>query len=137
MIWLYLFGGLAVVATVLADLWTDSIDYRLAANISLIYVAASVSVFTLLYGFRSAWRNNRVGRVFLTKSVIFSVFLTEVTVAAWWDVDYPGRQHVRYVLYTLAAITYVAMVVVLLQEQRRKREIVAAYLEDGDDGEAG
>lgn len=134
---LYMAGGLLIAAFLAADLWFD-VDYRLAANISLICVTAAVDAFTIIYAFRSAWYVNRVGRVFLTKSVIFSLFLTEITVAVWWDVYYPGRHHMRYILYAAAAVAYVGMVIVLLQEQRRTRAVAADLLDDdGGDDEAG
>ena len=34
-----------------------------------------MTVFTVLYGWRSKWRANRVDKVFLTKSVAFSLVL--------------------------------------------------------------
>ena len=60
MMWLYALGAAAITATFLADLWLD-IDYRVAANVSLFYMAALVTVFTVLYGWRSKWRANRGG----------------------------------------------------------------------------
>lgn len=121
--WLYLAGGMSIAMFLTADLWFD-IDYRLAANISLICVTATVVAYTAIYALWSTWYVNRVGRVFLIKSVIFSLFLAEVTVAAWWDVYYPGRSHVRYALYTAAALAYVGMVIALLYEQRKPAEVL-------------
>lgn len=116
MIWLYILGVLLTAFTVLADVWTD-IDYHLAANVSLIYISALVTVFTIRYGFWSNWKANRVGKVVLTKSITFSVVLWLITLQNWWDVDWPGRQQVRFVVYTLGAIAYLGMVVILVQQQ--------------------
>ena len=114
-------GVLAVAATLLADPWFH-IDYERAANLSLLYAAVLVNTFTLLYAFRSNWRANRIGRVYLIKSIMMSVFLDQVAMAIWWDEAFPGRQHVRFVIYTLTAIVYVPMLAALWREQQRNRE---------------
>lgn len=89
--WAYMLAVLAVLVTVAADIWVDFIDYQLAARISLIYVSVFIIVFTLLYLFRSNWQSNRIGKIFLVKSIAFSIMLSEITVANWVDLDYPGR----------------------------------------------
>lgn len=118
--WLYLAGIVAIVGTFVADVWL-TIDYELDANISLIYLAVLVTIFTVLYGFRSNWRANRVGKVFLIKSVFLALVLLQIVVATWWDTDYPLRQQIRFILYTAGAWTYASMVVQLWQQQRRDR----------------
>ncbi|MDN4521333.1 hypothetical protein QYF68_26440 [Mycolicibacterium austroafricanum] len=128
--WLYSLAVLAVLTTVAADIWVDSIDYELAARISLIYVSVFIVVFTLLYLFRSNWRSNRIGKIFLVKSIAFSIMLSEITVANWVDLDYPGRFHVRYVIQTLAAIAYLAMDVALWREQNRDRDALDGLIDD-------
>ena len=118
--WLYLAGLLAIAGTFVADIWL-TIDYEFDANISLIYLAVLVVASTLLYGFRSNWRSNRVGKVILIKSVFLSLVLTQIVLSQWWDTDYPLRQQIRFTLYTAGAFTYASVVLTLLREQRRDR----------------
>lgn len=115
MLWVYLVGAFAIGATFVSDIWI-SIDYRVAANVSLIYMAALVSAFTVIYGLRSSWRANRIGKVFLAHSIAFSIVLWQIVVAVWIDTDYPFRQHIRFAIYSIGAVAYVPMLVVLLHE---------------------
>lgn len=118
--WLYLAGFLAIAGTFIADIWL-TIDYEFDANVSLIYLAVLVTAFTVLYGLRSNWRANRVGQVFLIKSVFLSLVLVQIVLSSWWDADYPLRQQIRFILYTAGAWTYASMVVALYREQNRDR----------------
>lgn len=104
----------------LGDLWW-TLDYELAANIAIAVLAVAVNVFTILYGFRSNWRANRIGRIFLRKCVFLSLVLNQIVFAVWFDSEYPGRQHVRFAIYALGAIAYVAMVISLWHEQQNDR----------------
>jgi hypothetical protein len=118
--------GLAVVTvlgTVLADVWLD-IDYQLTANVALLAAATLVATFTLLYGFRSKWWANRIGRIYLVKCVVLSIVLTQAGVASWAE-DYPYRQQIRFVIYTCGALVYVPMLVTLWREQQRDRRAAA------------
>ncbi|QRZ05871.1 putative phage holin [Mycolicibacterium austroafricanum] len=120
MMWLYIGGAAAIAATFLADLWLN-IDYRFAADVSLIHMAVLVTVFTGMYGWRASWRVNRIGKVFLAKGIAFSLVLWQIVVAVWVDVDYPGRQHIRFAIYSLGAVAYAAMLITLWVEQRADR----------------
>lgn len=110
----------AIAAALLADIWFD-IDYRIAANVSLIVVAVLVVAFAVLYWARSRWWTNRIGKIYLAKSVVLSLVLGQIVVATWWDADYPGRQHIRFAIYTLGAVVYLPMIVALWREQQRDR----------------
>lgn len=118
--WVYLVAILATVGTLLADLWWD-VNYRLAANVSLIYIAILTTTFTILYAWRSRWWVNRIGKIYLTKSIVMSLVLVQIVAATWWAADYPGRQHVRFLIYTLGALVYIPMLVSLWREQQRDR----------------
>ena len=118
--WTMAVSGLAVLGTVVADIWVD-LDYRIAANVSLVYIAVLTTVFTVLYLVRSRWWTNRIGRVYLAKSVVMSLVLLQIVVAVWLDTDYPGRQHIRFVIYTLGAAVYLPMLISLWREQQRDR----------------
>lgn len=120
MMWLYIGGAAAIAATFLADLWLN-IDYRFAANISLIYVASLTTIFHLLYALRSNWKANRVGKIFFVKTVFLPVMLWQIVLSTWWDTDYPFRQQIRFAIYSLMVIAYLAMVVALWSEQRADR----------------
>jgi hypothetical protein len=110
-----------LVGTVLVDVWLD-VDYRVAANCSLVAAAVFVNVFTVLYGIRSRWRSNRIGAIYLIKCVGLSVFLTQAALATWWDTDYPFRQQIRFGIYTTMAMVYLPMLVTLWREQQRDRD---------------
>lgn len=118
--WVYFVGVAAIVGTFLADAWFW-IDYRIGANVSLIYMAVLVTAFTVLYGVRSRWRGNRIGKVFFTKSVVLAFVLWQIVLATW-DTEFPWRQQLRFVIYTLGAIGYIPMLVTLWREQQRDRE---------------
>lgn len=118
---LYLAGAGLVAATFIADAWLH-VDYRVAANTSLALLAGLVTVFTVLYGWRSTWRANLIGKVFLAKGIAFSMVLWQMVVAVWVDADYPGRQHLRFIIYSLGAIAYAAMVATLWAEQQSDRK---------------
>jgi hypothetical protein len=119
--WAYLVGVIGIVATFIADI-RYSVDYELAANISLVYFAIVTTVFVLLYGFRSRWQDNEVGKVFFVKAIVLPAVLWQISAAVWIDADYPYRQQIRFALYTLAPVAYVVMVIVLVRQQRRDRE---------------
>lgn len=115
-------GGIAlIVATMISDVWL-SIDYRIAANVALILVAILTTMFALLYGFRSNWRANRIGRTLLAKSVVLPFVLWQIVLTVWWDTNFPFRQQIRFTIYGLGAVAFATMVVSLVREQRRDRE---------------
>lgn len=115
--------GLPVIAVtlfLLGDIWW-TLDYQLAANIAIAILAGAVNTFTILYATRSNWRANRIGRIFLRKCIFLSLVLDQIVFAVWFDSEYPGRQHVRFAIYALGAIAYVAMVISLWNEQQSDR----------------
>lgn len=112
---------LVVGLTLVADVWI-SIDYRLAANISLLCIAVLVNTFTGFYLTRSKWWTNRIGRIYLAKCLVFSLVLVQIALTLWGDADYPYRQQIRFAIYTVGAIVYVPMLVSLLRLQRADRE---------------
>lgn len=118
--WVYALAVAAVTGTIVADVWVD-LDYKLLANIALLAMAVLVIAFALLYGTRSAWWTNRIGRIYLVKSVVLACVLAQIVLAIWWDEEFPGRQHLRFAIYALGAAVYVPMLVSLWLEQRRDR----------------
>lgn len=115
-------GGIAIIlVTFLADIGLH-VNYELAANWSLTVGALVVTAFLVLYLVRSNWRANRIGVILLTKSVFLTAMLWQIVASVWWDEQYPFRQQIRYVLYAMMAISYIAMTASLLREQRRDRE---------------
>lgn len=119
---LYVGGVVAIVGTFLYDVWFD-MDYEFDANISITYLAVLVTVFTFLYGFRSKWRANTVGKVVMVKSIFLSLVLWQIVVSAWLGTDYPYRPQIRFALYTAGAWTYGAMVWSLWRQQQTDRGI--------------
>lgn len=117
-------AAVAILGFVAADIWF-TIDYRVAANTAILVMATVVTVFAGLYALRSRWRSNRIGRIYLTKSVILAVVLWQIVAAVWLDTEYPGRQQVRFAIYAFGALAYLLMLVSLWREQNRDRRKVS------------
>jgi hypothetical protein len=118
--WLYLIGLAGIGGTIVSDIWIDP-DYEWLANIALIYIAVLSGAFAVRYVAWSKWWTNRIGKVYLVKSVILALVLAQAVVSIWWQDDYPGRQIIRFIIYSLGAVAYVPMLVTLWNEQRRDR----------------
>ena len=119
--WAYIGGILLIAATFIADIWAP-VDYRVAANVSLIYVAVLTTVFVVRYGVWSNWRANHIGRTLLAKSIVLPVVLWQIVLSVWWDTEFPFRQQIRFVIYSLGAVAYATMVVMLWREQNQDRD---------------
>jgi hypothetical protein len=119
---IYLTGALAILTVPIADIWMD-FDYRLAANISLTYIAILVTAFTVLYGLRSRWDSNLIGKAFFTKCCFLSLVLWQASASSWLGSDYPHRDHIRFVIYSFGAVAYLPMLVSLWREQQRDRRL--------------
>lgn len=118
--WIYLCGVLVILFTFFADIGWE-INYELAANWSLTVGAAMVTVFTVLYATRSNWKANPIGRILLVKSIFLAGMLWQIVASVWIDEAYPFRQQIRFVIYALMAVSYIAMTASLLREQQRDR----------------
>ena len=117
----YGFCGLIVGATFVADIWCD-VDYRAAADWSLACIAVSSTLFAIRYAGWSKWWTNRIGKVYLAKSIILALVLIQAAVTVWSSGDYPGRDQVRFAIYALGSAALLSMLVTLWQEQRRDRK---------------
>ena len=116
-------GTVLVCCALLSDIWWwDPDDFRVAANVSLIAVALFTTVFTVRYAFWSRWWTSRVGPAYLALKIFMSMLLWQIAVATWWDSDFPGRQELRFVIYTAGAVAALAMIPKLMYEQRREPE---------------
>lgn len=93
-------------------------DWRVSANMSLLYITVLTTLWSVLYAVRSAWQTSAVGRILLVQSVLMSAVMWEATVSIWWDPDYPGRDHVRFVVYTMGALSCTVMLRTLSRVQR-------------------
>lgn len=118
--WFYLACAILIAIILLCDILFD-INYQFGANLALLVLAALVNAFTLLYVIRSKWRSNRIGRIFLAKCAVLSLVLDQIVLAVWWDLEFPGRQHVRFAIYALGALVYIPMLISLWCEQQRDR----------------
>lgn len=98
-------------------------NLREFGNWSLFVLAIVVVIFTLLYLFRSVdgWRHNRVGRVYLVKSIVLSVVLVQISFSVIYKSDYLGRDVIRAFIYPAGAVAYLWMMKSLLREQRDDR----------------
>lgn len=119
--WAYLAGIVVIAATFIADTWLP-VDYQLGADLSLIAVAALTTIFVFLYGVRSNWRGNRIGKTLFAKSIVLPFVLWQIVLSVWWDADYPFRNQIRFMIYLLGAVAYITMLVTLWKEQQRDRD---------------
>lgn len=117
----YGFSAAVVTITYVSDIWLD-IDYQAAADISLACIAVWATLFAIRYAGWSRWWTNRIGKVYLAKSIILALVLIQAAVSVWWSGDYPGRDPVRFAIYALGSAALVSMLVTLWQEQRRDRK---------------
>ena len=113
-------AAVTILSMIVVDVWLP-IDYKVAANISLLMIAVLVNAFTLLYFVRSKWWTNRIGRIYLAKCLVLSAVLDQIALVLWWDADYPGRQYIRFFIYTMGAVVYVPMLLSLWREQQNDR----------------
>lgn len=119
-LWVKWFIGLGIVAiilTLLADIVLP-IDMRIAANVSLIYMAVASTAFAIGYAVRSNWRNSRIGPIYLGYKSVMSLVLWQIVIAVWASPDWPGRQHARFIIYSLGAIATAVWWVTLREAQR-------------------
>lgn len=119
--WVYVAGAAGVAATILSDVWVD-VHYGTAADVALLCIGVLAVAFAALYGCRSRWWTNRIGKVYLAKSLILALVLVQAVVSVWWQDDYPGRQIIRFIIYSLGAVVYVPMLASLWREQQRDRK---------------
>lgn len=114
-------AGLGIIAvTFLADVWLV-VDYWRAAAWSLTFGAVFITVFTVLYGFRSNWWSNRIGKIFFAKSILLTVTMWQIVATTWIGQDYLYRNQIRFVIYAVFALAYITMDVALWREQQRDR----------------
>lgn len=118
--WVYGAGAGVIVATFIADIWL-TVDYQQAAAWSLTVGAVFITVFTLLYGFRSNWRSNRIGVILFAKSVLLMVTMWQIVASTWIGTEYPYRHQIRFAIYAVFALAYLTMDVALWREQQRDR----------------
>ncbi|EOM77891.1 putative phage holin [Rhodococcus rhodnii] len=102
------------------------------ANIALLVLAVMVAAFTIRYAIWSPWWTNRIGRIYLAKSVVLSFVLTQAAFASIVAADYLGRQQIRFSIYLLGVLIYVPMLWSLIREQRADR--AALKLRGSDPG---
>ncbi|QAU06563.1 hypothetical protein SEA_WILLIAMBOONE_54 [Gordonia phage WilliamBoone] len=108
-------------------------------NVWLATMAALVTTFTLAYATRSAFWKNKIGWIFMCKSVLLSAVLIQVSLSSITSsagtanaVYYPGRDYIRLVIYAGGAIGYAVMLAALLAMQRKDRtDHLAQLLKDG------
>lgn len=120
LVWVNIMVIVAIAVTVLSDLWFDP-NYRTLANVALLTMACLVVFFTLLYVLRSRWNSNKIGLIYAVKCGALSMVLVQATVASWWDLEYPFRQQIRFMIYAIGALVYIPMILSLIREQNRGR----------------
>lgn len=87
----------------------------------LVALTLAMVVFTIIYGLRSRWWSNEVGRVFFPEKVLMCFVLVQVSASAVTQSTYPYRDQARLLLYGLGFLSLVCMIVLLLKIQGREQ----------------
>ncbi|QWY84732.1 membrane protein [Gordonia phage YungMoney] len=119
--YIVVFSALSAAVVWLLNTLFPGVPDELWGDVCLLAIAVMMSVFGLTYGFRSQWDTNDVGKIFLWKSAIVSVLFLQVALSSMTSSEYPGRDYVRPILYTLGFISYIAMEVSLVRRQQADR----------------
>lgn len=107
-----------IILVLAADIWWfDSDDYRVAANLSLVYLTVFTAVFTVRYAGWSDWRASRIGPTYLMFKLVMTLVLTQIVASTWWDLNYPYRHQIRFVIYSVGAVFAIPMIAALVREQ--------------------
>lgn len=117
--WFIAGGVITIIATLVADIFLP-IDMRVAANVSLVYMAIATTAFAVGYAVRSNWSNSWIGPVYLGYKATMALVLWQIVIAVWASNDWPGRQHTRFVIYSLGVIAAVVWAATLREAQRIK-----------------
>lgn len=121
--WIYIAGMIGIAGTLVADPWMEWEDYRLAANLSLGYLAIITTIFTARYIGWSRWRQNKIGQVFAVCTLLLSLVLLQGAVAVWWpSSQYPGKEYVRFVIYSGGVLGMAGMLFSLWRHQHGDRK---------------
>lgn len=88
----------------------------------LVALTVAMIVFTIIYGLRSKWWSNEVGRVFLPEKVLMCLVLFQVSLSAVTRSTYPYRDEARLLLYGLGFLSLVWMIGLLLKIQGREHK---------------
>lgn len=119
--WFVGFSALVIVGVLFADIWT-AIDIRVAANTAAVPMAIGATVFAVRYAFWSHWRASEIGPAYLAFKIVMALVLWQIVFSVWVDTDWPGRQHVRYAIYSAGAVATVVWVATLMRVQKRARQ---------------
>lgn len=93
------------------------IDWSIMAPF-LVSAVASFS-FTLLYGFRSNWRSNPIGRMQFVKSCSIASILLLFVINTFAP-EYWGREAIRHIVYWVLACSFCWQVYTLVKVQNGK-----------------
>lgn len=94
----------------------------MTTTVVLILVATAASLtFTVRYAFFSKWWLNIVGKMQMNKSFALSLSLGLTTLNVLTNADYPGRDFIRFVVFTYLAASLWIQVFVLIWIQNKSR----------------
>lgn len=93
----------------------DVADYALAA------LAIITGIFTAVYAIWQPWWKERVSQIYLAKSLLLSLVLTQISASVFAGKEYPYRALIRVTLYSGGAIMMFALLIMLLVLQKRTR----------------
>lgn len=95
----------------------------------LCLMAVEMVVFLGTYAMYSPWWSTTLGRIYIAKTAMFTLVLTQNAASVLFDSDYPGRHPLRLAIYAGGSIM---MVVFWWTLRRIQREGKAARLAAGD-----
>jgi hypothetical protein len=77
----------------------------LAGDVVLLTAIPALALFVVFYYFKSPWRTLLVGRSLMYFAVSLLAIIGVVAASVWLGQDYPGREWVRFISYSLVSVT--------------------------------
>lgn len=91
------------------------------ADSALAALAAVTVAYTIVYLLGQLWWKERVSQIYLSKSILISLVLVQISASVYIGNDYPARAWIRLVLYSGGTVMMVALLIMLLILQHRTR----------------
>lgn len=96
------------------------------ANMALLVLAVEMWVFLTTYAAGSPWWSTRLGQIYIVKTTLLTLVLSQNAASTLISSDYPGRHPIRLSIYAGGSVAMVALWFMLRRYQREGRSVRAA-----------
>lgn len=119
MVALGIVGSLAVLLAVLPTRWLFDIS-----AVELFIAIVPATLFPILYMSFFTWYRNPLGRALMTKATGLALLIDISCIYALFGDNYPFREHVRFIVFTLvvSGLWYQLVVIIKIKVQQRHEE---------------